>query len=596
MKIVHQLPGRVRLELCELYHNEALASQLEQNLTSKAGIRTLQINTRSSRILINYSPQTLSLESLFKLISRTTAEYKAAGRTVPAVKVPVSTNAHQVFELESLPIVRQLLWTVAAGALFLYVNFKHRSQVKAKGSSTIISLDNALTVLSGYPILKTASDHLLRKGHLSTEFLASTASFASIAVEEQRLGSFINLIVYLSTLLRTLAAEYTRSKIKAVLTGRQTKARLTTPDGTLMIGSHQLIPGDQVIIKRGERVPADGQVINGDAIICAHLPRGRTSPEKVGITHKVYAGSSVQQGEITVRAEQVGEETYIGRVLEMLQNGSCKPHLSHKRIMQLMHQVSVASLTIATGVYLVTGNARRAITMLIAGAPGAAGLGFSMALGAAAGQAAYQGILVKEDRYIETVGKADTFLFTDLPKKDQSNWPDITENLHQAHVSHVGLLTDKSPKQKADVIRRLQCEGEKVAVIGDINEDALALAAADVSITDTAGDDLTLQEAHILMVGPDYLKLPWLKHLSSESIDIARQNTLLSLGLNIFGLALGVFDYLTPLAMAILHNTSTFGILFNSSRLLLPASTNFVSEPATLSDSPLPLPNSEPLS
>ncbi len=586
MHIVHHLPGRLRLEVPELYHRPDLASRLVKELTASSVISDVQVDCRSARLLLKYPPQLLTLPNVIKQV-----------KSCLVVLRPQHAVPDTVLELESLPIVRQLFWTLASGLLFVYSGSKHsvKKYSTTYNAQPLRRANTALTILSGYPIFKTATDHLLKKGHLSTELLSGIASLGSLTIEANSLSAFIHFLTYLSALLRTIAAEHARDKIAFLLAGRQRYVRLFAPQGPIIISRHKLTHGQTVIVHTGENIPVDGHVASGTAIIKPYPLRGQAIPEKVAAGSAVFAGSTLQQGQLNIVAERIGQRTYTGRILSMLRRHPKSAHLDHQ-ISVLMHRISLASLTTAIGVFLLTGDTRRAIMLLVVGAPGAAGMATSLALGTAASKAACHGVLIKDDIHVETISKANSFVFTQLDLLPPHHNYDVSmvRALRLAKVSHIALVTDADAAQtqttarrlrisdcqpnctadkKVAMVRQLQCDGHKVAVIGDATGDAPALAAADVGITAGSSENLNLESANIIIIGQDPRTLAWLRSLAQAGMHIALQNTTLSLGSNIIGLALGLSNTLTPLGMAVLQNISTLGILFNSGRLLLPPFT-----------------------
>ncbi len=591
MKVVHQLPGRLRFELPEIYRNPAFASRLAGELHFIEGVLSVKASHVSGRVLLTYAPERMGAgsinESVIKCL-KLARNFTGNTRHEPKKREQSKTQNEQAFELESLPIARQALFTGVSGLLLLYLSIRPEAQSKNRAAKALPNFNTALTILTGYPILRSATEHVVKRGHLSTELLASIASIASLAAEESRLGLFINLLVYLSTLLRTMSAEYARNKIRRLLQGRKTLARVQTPQGLVLLPGDGVTPGEYVVVKRGERVAVDGQVRHGSAIIKQYLAQG---PAKVGIKDRVYAGSVVVRGEIHILAEKAGQETYIGRVMRLLPRCTQYSSVSGNRTTALVDGISLVAMALSAGVYLRTGDARRAISMLIAAAPGAAGLAASMAFGTAAGKAASRGVLAKDGRHVEVLGRADTVLFgqSGLLESRENRGLETVSSLRKAKVPYLGLLTAEpevvartasrrlklqeywsecGEKDKLEIIRRLQRQGRTIAVISDSETDVLVLSAANVGVALDQSDELNLESANIIVLGRDPRRVAWLKGLAHQSLGISRQNTALSLGVNILGLGLGLGNLLTPLNMAVLHNFSTLGILFNSTRLL----------------------------
>lgn len=589
VKVIHSLPGRMRVEVPEIFRSPGRAFLFEENLVLAQGIVSARANPSNGRVLVEYSPDLTESAIKEQLIRVLTAAQD--GKPALARRRDKGKKDRDAFELESLPIAWQVLLTGGSCILLLYTILKRDSPpvAKASGKSRLMSMETALTVLSGYPIFQTALDHLLKKGRLSSELVAATATLFSLMIEESRFGLLVILLVYLSTLLRTLATEHARDRIRAMLEEREPVARVLTPEGQAIVPGGRVAPEAVVVIKTGEGVPVDGRVLRGSGLVNQCPVMGDVPPSLASEGDPVYAGSTVVSGELYVRAVRVGEDTYIGRVIKMLKRAD--RHFPPRNV-RLMSAISFVSLTLSAGIYLFTGDARRAVAMLVVGAPGAAGMASSIPVGFAAGIGAGRGILLKSSECLENMGRVDTVLFdkTTLLSRENDYDLETISVLREAKVPHIGLLTgeagelttaaisrlkleeawpDCRPQDKVKVIRRLQKKGRIVAVVGDGTSDVPALSAADVGITLSNSDELDLESAGVIIVGEDPRQVGWLKQLARESIKVSGQNTALSTGANLLGLTMGAAGLLSPLAMALLQNGCTLAILLNSGSLLL---------------------------
>lgn len=595
MKIVHALPGRLRLEFPELFRNPGLASLLEERLTLLKGIIQVQANYRTGRILVIYSPHRLTGIKIEELVRQSLSLPYSRPLPTRAAKKQKNEEELKAFELESLPIAQQVFFAGASGALLLYSSLKRklRPDTHSGGGSWVFAFDSAVTVLTGYPVFRTALEHLLKKGRLSSELLAGMASLSSLALQDSRMGLFVVWLVYLSTLLRTLAMEHARDRIRELLEIKKPVARVQTPAGPVLVPGDRVAAGALVIVKKGERLTVDGRVAIGAGLVNQCPVKGDTALARVSTEDPVYAGTKVLDGELYVKAERTGEETYLGRAIQLLERRKLHHLFFNSKVVRLMNKISLFSLAASASVYLVTGDVRRAIAILVVGTPGAAGLASSISLETAAGRAAGRGILVKDARHLEKMGSADTVLFdkTALLSPESKSGPEAVEMLREAGIPHIGLLTGEPGKlnmdtvnrlkltehwpdcrlrDKLDVIRQLQKQGRVVAVVGDRNSDVQSLSMADVGITMSRATDLDLESADIIIADNDPRQVARLNLLARQSLKVAGQNTTLSVGVNLLGLGLGVLNLLSPLPMALLQNISTLGILFNSGRLLLP--------------------------
>jgi cation-transporting P-type ATPase C len=132
-----------------------------------------------------------------------------------------------------------------------------------------------------------------------------------------------------------------------------------------------------------------------------------------------------------------------------------------------------------------------------------------------------------------------------------------------------GYKADLLPEEKARFVERLQQNGKRVVMLGDGVNDALALSKAAVGVAmGTGGSEVAIEAADIALVRDDLSGLLVLRRLSRKTLATIEQNFWIATGTNIIGIVLGATGLLSPLMAGLFHLGHTFGILFNSGRLV----------------------------
>gem|GEM_PF-47203 len=568
MKVVHSLPGRLRLEIAALRHRAELGRRLEALLPLKRGIGSVQANTGTGRLLVYYAPDQITPADVGRKISDILSLPQAAVKQIRKARPAPLTEKGEAYELEKLPLRSQFALTTAATVLLItnQMSSAKRDKEGTPAVRHILNSDTALTVLTGIPLFRTALEHLLKKKQISTELLAGTASLASLFLEEHNFGLFVLWLVYLNTLIRSASLEAIRDRIRVILEGKKPIARLKTEEGTVIIPAERLTKGSLVEVRAGERLPADGIVTRGKAAVNQLPIEGRRCPRTVTDGQEVFAGSILTRGRLIVKASAVGEETRIGGVIAGLREEVDYPDPA---AMSMLNGLSLLAAGSAGLYYLFTKNAKGALNILIVGLPGAAGLARAIPAETAAVQAGRLGALVKNGKHLARLGRADLLLVEDgLPLENRAELQRLGYTIPEPAVPR----SCTKPQAEAIVrrIRAWQKRGHTIAMLGTDRGDAPPLSAVDVGITTATGQDLHLKSAAIVLVEPQRWALAELAQLARTSRRIAAQNTGLAVGSAVMGISLGLAGLLTPFWAGLIQNFNTLAILANSLRLTQP--------------------------
>ena len=146
--------------------------------------------------------------------------------------------------------------------------------------------------------------------------------------------------------------------------------------------------GQLIRIFNSEKVPLDGKIVSGQALIKEAFITGESIPREKTVGDTVYAGSLVAQGEIDIEVTNLVHDTVVARMIDAIENVRDKKAPIERIGTRFASQFVPISLGVAGVTLLVTGDLRRAITMLVIACPCAAGLATPTAVSASIGQAA----------------------------------------------------------------------------------------------------------------------------------------------------------------------------------------------------------------
>ena len=275
-------------------------------------------------------------------------------------------------------------------------------------SANILSL-LALAVLGG-PIIWGAVKGLLKK-ELNVDELVSLAIVASVLIGEYLAAAVVALIMVLGSLMEQFTAQKARSAIDALIRLSPGQAIVIRDGVEVSVPVQEIRLGDRVIIRPGEKVPVDGEVVRGSASLNQASLTGESLPVDKLAGDVVYAGSVSYSGMMVVEARKVGGETTLGKLIKLVRDAESQKAPVLRVTDRYAKYFTPFIIAISSAVYFFTGDLHRAITVLIVGCPCAFIISAPTAIVAALGNAAKNGILVKGGAFLEEVARLDTIVF-----------------------------------------------------------------------------------------------------------------------------------------------------------------------------------------
>ena len=437
-------------------------------------------------------------------------------------------------------------------------------------------------------------------------------------------------------LLEERAKSETAGSIRQLMGLAPKTARLVEAGEIRDVPIATIAVGDVLEVRAGDKVPVDGIVTQaesfmteGGAYVDESMITGEPSPALKQKGARVLAGTVVSQGKFRFKAQQIGEQTALAQIIKMVQEaqGSKAPV---QRVVDRVARVFVPAVALIALVtfllwWLVGGNAAlpqailSAVAVLVIACPCAMGLATPTALMVAIGKAAQMNVLIKDAAALESLKTVNAMVidktgtltipnqnidFTkadDLPLESRETLKphakeamtelqnmgievymmsgDKDEAAHywaqKAGISH--YRSRVLPQDKENMVRQLQAEGKRVAMVGDGINDTQALALADVGIAMGRGTDVAMDAAQATLMGDDLRRLPQAIRLSRKTTAMIGQNLFWAFIYNVVCIPLaagvphlfGINFQITPMWASALMAFSSVSVVLNSLRLKL---------------------------
>jgi cation-transporting P-type ATPase C len=220
-----------------------------------------------------------------------------------------------------------------------------------------------------------------------------------------------------------------------------------------------------VVVRGDQKIPVDGVVLEGEALVDEAHITGRSQPELHGSNDWVYAGTRVQEGVLYIRAEKLGIDTYLSRISHMVDQAmENRPELEKKADI-LAARLTRLGISATVVTFLLTGSFSRALSvMLVMTCPCATVLATSTAVAAAIANAARMQILIKGGKYLEQVHTVDSLCFdkTGTLTGDLPEVVDVrTRSPNRDTNRIIGLAASAEMKSKHPIAKALLEEARK---------------------------------------------------------------------------------------------------------------------------------------
>ena len=622
----------------------ACSANVEKKLNELKGINTASVSLPGRSALVDYDPETISLDQM-----------KAAINGIGYDLVIDKETSVEEIEKREYTLLRRktiLSWIFSIAVMSVSMGWIDlHSRTIANQVSLLIALANI--VYCGRQFYVSAWKQLLHgTANMDTLVTLSTAisflfsafnTFWGDAVWASRgivwhtyYDAAVMIITFVLTgrMLEEKAKDGTASSIRHMMGMAPKTAHIVEGDRIEEVPISTIEVGDILEVHPGEKVPVDGEVISAEsfmtpdaAYVDESMITGEPTPAEKKKGSKVLAGTIPSQGVFRMKANEIGENTALAHIIRMVQEaqGSKAPvqRIIDKAALVFVPVVTLIALLTFLLWWLIGGEAYlpqaiiSAVAVLVIACPCAMGLATPTALMVGIGKAAQKQILIKDAAALESLRKVDA-LVTDktgtltIPNKEvdftkadnlpfekreqlKPNAREAMEELQKSGIEVYMMSGDKDeaacywadkvgikhyfskalPQDKENLVKRLQSEGKRVAMVGDGINDTQALALADVSIAIAKGTDVAMDVAQVTLMGDDLATLPEAIRLSKNTVRMIWENLFWAFIYNLVCIPLaagllyvfGINWQITPSWASALMAFSSVSVVLNSLRL-----------------------------
>lgn len=302
-----------------------------------------------------------------------------------------------------------LLGLVFGAVLFVAVAGEWLGLLEAVAGRVPFPLGVLVVLLVGYPAFRNAVAAAAR-GQVITHTLMSVGALAALAVGEWATAAVVAFFMRVGDYAERFTAERARHAVKRLTELAPATARVERDGEEREVPVAEVRVGEVVVVRPGERIPVDGEVVAGHATVDQAAITGEAMPVEVGPGARVFAASLARLGSVRVRAGAVGEDSTFGRVIRMVEEAQ-----AHRaRVHLIADRFSAYYLPVVAGIaaltFLLGRDPLATAAVLVVACSCSFALATPIAMLASIGAGAKRGLLVKGGKYLEALARADVLL------------------------------------------------------------------------------------------------------------------------------------------------------------------------------------------
>lgn len=262
----------------------------------------------------------------------------------------------------------------------------------------------AAAALAAWRIVRSAA-RALRAGVVGIDLLVSAAAIGAVLIGDFWEAAAVTFLFTVGHALEAQTLARTRSALTELVDLTPTTALLYRDGVQEEVPAAAVTPGQHVLVKNGARVPVDGEVVSGRGTVDESSITGESIPAEKGPGDEVWAGTVAHGGLLEVRADGVGNDTTLARIIRRVEDAQDDMARTAAFIDRFSAWYTPAIIVLALVAGLLTRDVRLALTLLVIGCPGALVISIPVAIVAGIGRGARDGVLIKGGEHLEAAAR-----------------------------------------------------------------------------------------------------------------------------------------------------------------------------------------------
>ena len=381
--IKHEIRGRIRIHNCQKTMSADQADELQYYLITKDFVTSVKIYDRTNDIVICYDASRSEILTALK-------EFYHGIITVPDnYQESQSRQLNQTYQEK---LISKVLFHYGNKLLFPY------------------PLRAGITVIKSVKYIYEGI-HTLAQGKIEVPVLDGTAIGVSIIRRDINTASSIMFLLGIGEILEEWTHKKSVDDLAKSMSLNIDKVWKVEEDHEILVPSNEIDANDIVHIQMGNMIPFDGVVVDGEAMVNQASLTGESLPIRKAEGNYVYAGTVLEEGELTILVKEVGGSSRFEKIVTMIEESEKLKSALEGKAEHLADKLVPYSLGGTALTYLLTRNVNKAISVLMVDFSCALKLAMPISVLSAIREASLYHVTVKGGKYLEAVADADTIVF-----------------------------------------------------------------------------------------------------------------------------------------------------------------------------------------
>lgn len=362
------------------------------------GVESVNVLLASEKAIIRIDPEKVNLPAIQKAVA-------SAGYSVSEIATSPSTLPMGNFNRQLVILLAGVFGVV----LFIVFVGEWLGMFEILNELVPFPIGIAIVIVGGWPIFQNVIRATLKR-QVTSHTLMTIGVIAALVVGEWVTAAIVVVFMRVGEYVENFTTESARRAVKELTAIAPQTARVERDGNEMEVPVREVKVGEIVIVRPGEKIPVDGEVVAGQATVDQAAITGESMPIEVASGAQVFAATMTKLGSLRVKTVRVGADTTFGRVVKMVEEAE-----AHRAdVQRFADKFSAYYLPVVAGLaaltFFISRNPLSTAAVLVVACSCSIALATPIAMLASIGKSAKRGLLIKGGKYLETLARADVVL------------------------------------------------------------------------------------------------------------------------------------------------------------------------------------------